>query len=168
MYFSSFKVFAGQTNIQNLSHLEIYGSNIKVQIYFLFEKFMVIVFLNSHAQLNSKEKKEIIEYLKEKLIKHKHAFENFNEPNSRKLLRMLELKGRSWLKKFNTKYKIVHNENYIEKNEFLDKIIEEIDPIIQTELHEYLTGIPDHIVNDITLEIRNKIQDKLFNQINLL
>jgi hypothetical protein len=43
MYLSSFKIFAGQTNIQNTSHLEIYGSNIKVQIYFLFEKYMIIV-----------------------------------------------------------------------------------------------------------------------------
>ncbi|MHA1350726.1 MAG: hypothetical protein ACTSPZ_07840, partial [Promethearchaeota archaeon] len=41
MYLSSFKIFAGQANIKNLSHLEIYGSNIKAQIYFLLEKYMV-------------------------------------------------------------------------------------------------------------------------------
>ncbi len=29
MFFSSLKTFAGQTNIQNLSNLEIHGSNIK-------------------------------------------------------------------------------------------------------------------------------------------
>ena len=43
MYFSSFKAFAGQTNIQNLSNLEIHGSNIKVQIFFLFNKNLIIV-----------------------------------------------------------------------------------------------------------------------------
>ena len=53
MYFSSFKIFAGQNNIQNLSHLEIHGSNIKVQIYFLFEKYMIIVFLNSNIMMIS-------------------------------------------------------------------------------------------------------------------
>jgi len=56
MYFSSFKTFAGQTNIQNLSNLEIHGSNIKVQLYFLFDKYMVIIFLNSKADLSLKEK----------------------------------------------------------------------------------------------------------------
>ena len=168
MYFSSFKIFAGQTNIQNLSHLEIHGSNIKVQIYFLFDKYMIIVFLNSNTQLNSNERKEIIDYLKERLAKHEHAFENFNQPNSRKIFRMLELKGKSWLKRLNTKYMIVHNKNYIKKDESLEKLIEQLDPIIRNELHEYLTHVPEHVVNDITLEIRNKIQDKLFNQINLI
>jgi len=168
MYFSSFKIFAGQTNIQNLSHLEILGSNIKVQIFFLFEKYMIIVFLNSNTQLNSKENKEIIDFLKDKLTKYQHVFENFNESNSRKILRMLELKGRSWLKKFNSKYMIIHNENYVKKDEILEKIIEDLDPIIRNELSEYLGHIPDHLINDITIEIRNKIQDKLFNQINLI
>ena len=56
MYFSSFRTFAEQTNIKNLSHLEIHGSNIKVQIYFVYEKYMIIVFLNTNTGLNSKEK----------------------------------------------------------------------------------------------------------------
>jgi len=54
MYFSSFKAFAGQTNIQNLSNLEILGSNIKVQMYFLYDRFMIILFLNSKVDLNLK------------------------------------------------------------------------------------------------------------------
>ena len=168
MYFSSFKIFAGQTNIQNLSHLEIHGSNIKVQIFFLFDKYMIIVFLNSNTQLNSKDNKEIINFLKEKLTKHHHVFEKFNEPNSRKILRMLELKGRSWLKSFNSRYMMIHNENYVKKDEILEKLIEDLDPIIRTELSEYLVHMPEHLINDITLEIRNKVQDKLFNQINLI
>ena len=60
MYFSSLKTFAGQTNIQNLSNLEIHGSNIKVQIYFLFDRYMVILFLNSKIDLNLREKTQII------------------------------------------------------------------------------------------------------------
>lgn len=60
MYFSSFKTFAGQTNIQNFSNLEIHGSNIKVQLYFLFDKFMIIIFLNSKVDLNIKEKTQIL------------------------------------------------------------------------------------------------------------
>ncbi|GAG66063.1 unnamed protein product [marine sediment metagenome] len=54
MYFSSFKTFAGQTNIQNLSNLEIHGSNIKIQLYFLFDKYIIIIFLNSKVDLNLK------------------------------------------------------------------------------------------------------------------
>ncbi|MFW9941906.1 MAG: hypothetical protein ACFFFT_12760, partial [Candidatus Thorarchaeota archaeon] len=65
MYFSSFKTFAGQTNIQNLSNLEIHGSNIKVQLYFLFDKYMVIIFLNSKVDLTLKEKEQIIQYFEE-------------------------------------------------------------------------------------------------------
>ncbi len=168
MYFSSFKAFAGETNIQNLSHLEIYGSNIKIQIHFLFDKYMIIIFLNSNTQLNSKERKEVIEYIEEKIVKHEHAFENFNEPNSRKTFKMLELKGRSWLKRLNTKYIIAHNKNYMKKDEILEKLIEQVGPIIKAELHEYLTLLPEHVINDLTLEIRNKIQDKLFSQISLI
>jgi hypothetical protein len=81
MYFSSFKTFAGQTNIQNLSNLEIHGSNIKVQLYFLFDKYMVIIFLNSKVDLNLKEKEQIIQYFEEILIKYEFEFHHFNDSN---------------------------------------------------------------------------------------
>ncbi|GAI83967.1 unnamed protein product, partial [marine sediment metagenome] len=35
--------------------------------------------------------------------------------------------------------------------------------IIQNELYAYLEYVPDEIINNISKEIRNKIQDKLFD-----
>jgi len=167
MYFSSLKIFAGQNNIQNLSNLEIHGSNIKVQIYFLREKYMIIVFLNSNTDLSSKEKAEIIKYLESMLITHQSEFENFNTPSARKILRKIERAGKFWLKRFNKKHLHAFNEGYVEKNGITDKIVEEIDPIIRNELKEYLYLASDELVDDLTKEIKNKIQDKLITCLDI-
>jgi len=167
MYFSSFKSFAGQTNIQNLSHLEIHGSNIKIQIYFLFEKYMIIVFLNSNTNLNSKEKIAIMNYFEEKLIKYDFEFNHFNATHSRKVLGILESMGKKWLKKLNLNYIHKYKEAHSKKHEFIEKLIDDIGPIIQKELFEYLESIPNEILNNLNKEIKNKIQDKLFENSQL-
>ena len=161
MYFSSIKIFAGQNNIQDLSHLEIHGSNIKVQIYFLNEKYMFIVFLNSNAILNAKEKSEMINYLKTIIANHEREFDNFNSASARKVLSRVENLGRIWLKRFNKKYLQAFNKTYLEKSMVIEKIITAINPIISSELAEYLEYLPEDHVNDLSKELRNKIQDKL-------
>ncbi len=162
MYLSSFKMFAGQTNIQNLSHLEIYGSNIKVQIYFLFEKYMIIIFLNTNTNLNSQEKARILEYLKEKLVKYEHQFTNFNETNSRKIIGVIERNGKKWFKKLNKDYIQTFKNLFLKKHEKIEKSMSEIGLIIQNELYEYLEYVPDEVLNNVSKELKNKIQDKLF------
>jgi len=166
MYLSSFKIFAGQANIKNLSHLEIYGSNIKAQIYFLLEKFMVIIFLNSNTDLNSKQRAQVIKYCEDKLIKHESDFTNFNETRSREILSILEQKGKRWLKKFNIRYIQTYKNIYLRKHETTEELMNQLGLIIQSEIEEYLNYVPDEIINNFSKELRNKIQDKLF-EINL-
>jgi len=161
MYFSSFKTFAAQTNIQNLSNLEIHGSNMKVQLYFLFDKYMVIIFLNSKVDLNFKEKEQIIHYFKEILIKYEYEFQYFNDSNSRKILTILENKGKVWLKKLNKTYIQAFQNKYLKKHEVLERIIKKISPTIKRVLGEYLEGIPEEFINDMAKELKNKIHDKI-------
>ncbi len=161
MYFSSFKTFAGQTNIQNLSNLEIHGSNIKVQLYFLFDKYMVIIFLNSKVDLNLKEKEQIIQYFKEILIRYEYEFQYFNDSNSRRTLKILENKGKIWLKKLNKTYIQAFQNNYLKKHEILEIVINKISPTIKKVLGEYLESIPEDFMNDISRELKNKIHDKI-------
>ncbi len=161
MYFSSFKTFAGQTNIQNLSNLEIHGSNIKVQIYFLFDKFMVIIFLNSKVDLNIKEKTQLVEYFEDKLMKYEFEFTHFPASHSRKIIRMLENKGKVWLKILNKTYLQTYENAFLKKHELIDVVMNKIAPVIQKELSEYLEGIPEDILNNVSKEIKNKIQDKI-------
>lgn len=162
MYFSSFKTFAGQTNIQNLSHLEIYGSNIKIQIYFLFEKYIIIIFLNSNTDLTSKKKAYILNYFEERLIKYEYEFDNFNLTSSRRTISFLENQGKIWLKKLNDNYIKNSKKIYLKKHENIEKLTINIEPIIQKELNEYLEHVPDDIVDNLCKEIVNKIQDKMF------
>jgi len=166
MYLSSFKIFAGQANIKNLSHLEIYGSNIKAQIYFLLEKYMVIAFLNSNTDLNSKERAQVVNYCEDKLIKYESEFENFNGSSSREVLTMLEQKGKKWLKKFNIRYIQTYKNIYLRKHETTEELMGKLESIIQSEIDEYLGYVPNEIINNFSKELRNKIQDKLF-EINL-
>lgn len=166
MYLSSFKIFAGQANIKNLSHLEIYGSNIKAQIYFLLEKFMVIVFFNSSTDLNSKERAEVIKYCEDKLIKYESEFATFNETKSRETLSMLEQRGKKWLKKFNIHYIQTYKNMYLKKHETTEELMKQLSLIIQSEIDEYLNYVPDEIINNFSKELKNKIQDRLF-EINL-
>jgi hypothetical protein len=166
MYLSSFKIFAGQANIKNLSHLEIYGSNIKAQIYFLLEKFMVIVFLNSSTDLSSKERAQVVKYCEDKLIKYKSEFKNFNDTSSRETLSILEQKGKKWLKKFNIRYIQTYKNIYLRKHETTEELMSKLGSIIQSEIDAYLIYVPDEIKNNFSKELKNKIQDKLF-EINL-
>ena len=162
MYFSSFKAFAGQTNIQNLSNLEIHGSNIKVQIFFLFNKYMIIFFLNSKTDLSLKEKLQIIEYFEDKITKFEFEFTHFNAARSRKILSMLENKGKAWLKQLNKNHLQTYKDSYLKKSELINELSKQIEPIIEKILNEYLDNIQDDIVNNISKEIKNQIQDKLF------
>jgi len=166
MYLSSFKIFAGQANIKNLSHLEIYGSNIKAQIYFLLEKFMVIIFLNSNTNLNSKQRAQVIKYCEDKLIKYEHEFSNFNNSSSREILSILEQKGKRWLKKFNIRYIQTYKNIYLRKHETTEELMNQLGLVIQSEIDEYLNYVPEEIITNFTKELKNKIQDKLF-EINL-
>lgn len=162
MYFSSFKTFAGQTNIQNLSNLEIHGSNIKVKIFFLFDNFMIIIFLNSNTELNLKDKTSIVQYFEDQITKYEFEFKHFNAAKSRKILSMLENKGNAWLKRINKSYLETYRDSYLKKHEIIDELTREIDPIIEKVLYEYLEYIQDDIVNNVSKEIKNKIQDMLF------
>jgi hypothetical protein len=162
MYFSSFKAFAGQTNIQNLSNLEIHGSNIKVQIFFLFNKYMIIFFLNSNTDLSLKKKKHIIEYFEEKITKFEFEFTHFNAAKSRKILSMLENKGKAWLKQLNKNYLQTYSDSYLKKHEIINELSRQVEPIIEKILNEYLENIEEDIVNNVSKEIKNQIQDKLF------
>ncbi|MFX1569013.1 MAG: hypothetical protein ACFFCV_11680 [Promethearchaeota archaeon] len=161
MYFSSFKSFAGQTNIQNLSNLEIHGSNIKIQIYFLLDKFMVILFLNSKVDLNLKGKTQIIRYFENILLTYEYEFEHFNASNSRDVIRSLVDRGKVWLKKLNNSYIHTFQNSFMKKHEILEMVMNEIASIIETELSEYLEWIPEDIKYDMAKELRNKIQDKI-------
>jgi len=161
MYFSSFKAFAGETNIQNLSNLEIHGSNIKVQIYFLFDKYMIILLLNSKVDFNLKEKTQIIRFFEDKLERYEFEFTHFNAISSRKTIRMIRDKGTLWLKHLN-KHCIQTFENaFLKKHEMIDIVMDKITPIIQRELGENLLGIPEDIISNLSKEISNKIQDKI-------
>ena len=160
MYFSSFKTFAGQTNIQNLSHLEIYGSNIKAQIYFLFN-FIVITFLNSNTNLNAKDKNEIINHFIEVLSTNKYEFNHFNDAKAKMSIINLESKGKLWLKQINKRYIDSFKSYYLKRHELFEFFIEQVDPIIQNELNEYLEYVPEDIKENLVREIKNKIQDKM-------
>ncbi len=163
MYFSSLKIFAGQTNIQNLSNLEIHGSNIKILIFFLFENYMIILFLNSKTELSLKEKSCIVEYFKDKIKKFQFEFKYFNASKSRKVFKILENKGNAWLKKLNRNYLQNFKKSYFKKHEMIEEIKSRIAPIIERVLHEYFENIQEDIVSNVSKEIQNQIQDKLFN-----
>ncbi len=162
-YFSAFKTFAGNVNIQNLSHLEIHGSNIKIQIYFLLGTYMIIVFLNSFTDLNSKQKSYILEYFQKILKEYENDFNNFNAPKSRKILGILESNGKRWLKNLNTIYINSFKEIYLKYHEVIGEFDNEIEPIIQNVLCEYFKNVTEDLTYDLTKEIKNQIQDKLFD-----
>ena len=123
---------------------------------------MVIVLLNSNANLNSNEKTQVISYIKEHLATHDYEFQNFNATCSRELFRSLELKGKKWLKKKNNSYIQSYKSDYLRKHGVIENVMKEIQPVIQTELFEYLENAPDDMLCDLAKELSNKIQDLLF------
>jgi hypothetical protein len=122
---------------------------------------MIIIFLNSKVDLNLKEKEQIIQYFKEILVRYKYEFQHFNDSNSRKILRILKDKGNLWLKKLNKSYLQRFQNNYLEKHEILDIVINKISPIIEKVLGDYLEGIPEDFINDMSRELKNKIHDEI-------
>lgn len=165
MYFSSLKAIAGQINIQNLSHFEIYGSNIKVQIYFLLDKYMVIGLLNSNTELGSRDKTSIIKKVEDLLTKYNLEFQNFNATGSRKLIKVLERQGKAWLKKLNNTYIENYKNRYLRKHDLIEDMMINIEPVVHQELEEYLEKLPSEFVNNLSRELINKIQDTIFKSI---
>lgn len=164
-YFSAFKSFAGEINIQNLSNLEIGGSNIKIQMYFLFDQYMIIVFLNSQIDLNSKEKAYIIKYFEERLVKYENELKYFNAAKSREIIRTLENNGKNWLKILNNSLIQSYKKCYLQRHLNIEDLINGFDSIIQEELFGDLTNIPEEILKNLSMEINNKIQDRLFENL---
>ena len=123
---------------------------------------MIIILLNTNTKLNYREKAGILEYLKEKLVEYEHQFTNFNEINSRKIIGMVERNGKKWFKRLNKDYIQTFKNLFLKKHEEIEKSMREIELIIQNELYEYLEYVPDEILNNVSKELKNKIQDKLF------
>jgi hypothetical protein len=162
MYFSSLRIFAAQTNIQNLSNLELHGSNIKVQIFYLFQKYMIIAFLNSKTELYLYLKTQIITYFEDIIKKNEFEFIHFNASKSRTIISVLENKGRFWLNRLNKNYLHHYKNNYLQQHQFINEITGEIKSVINEVLFEYLENIQEEFVDNISREINNKIQDLLF------
>lgn len=165
MYFSSFKMFASQTNIKNLSHLEIHGSNIKVQIYFKFEDFIVILFLNSNTNLDSSDKSLIIKFFEEMFEHYGHSLKDYNSKHSKEIINKLAEEGTKFLKSYNKKYLKRHNKMYIDSYSQVEKITEKIIPIIHYEISDYFKNIEEDILFNLKREIQTKIQDIIFNSL---
>ncbi|MFX1392269.1 MAG: hypothetical protein ACFFAH_01725 [Promethearchaeota archaeon] len=168
MFFSSFSIFASNANIKNLSHLEIHGSNIKIQIYFLFEKFMFIIFLNSNTKVAFKLQEHILEYFNDLIENYGNKLVDFNNEESKKVIKKVRNKGKIWLKNLNRNYIQEFKKGYHMKCNYIDDFIEKIDPIIKNEINEYLQNVPDDIMSDLTREIKYKIQNKVFDLVSEL
>ena len=123
---------------------------------------MIILFLNSNTELSIKEKTCIVEYFKDKVEKYQFEFKYFNAAKSRKILSMLENKGNVWLKQLNKSYLQNFKNSYLKKHEIIEDLKSQIAPIIEKVLYEYFEYIEEEIVNNVSKEIQNQIQDKLF------
>jgi len=166
MYFSSFKMFAGETNIKNLSHLEIHGSNIKVQIYFKFEDFIIIIFLNSHTILDSNEKSMIINYFEDIFSKFGESLKNYNSLESKETIHKVAKKGTAFLKTLNKKFLQRHNQMYLNNYEHVERLSKKILPVIHNEINEYFKNIEEDLLYNLNREIDNKIQDIIFQSLS--
>ena len=162
MYFSSFSIFASNNNIRDLSYLEIHGSNLKIQISFLFDKFMIIIFLNSNTILTLKTQEEMLKHFKALIKNHWDSLVNFNKRDSKEIIRELKKGGLSWLIKLNKNYIQDFKKGYLMKTDYIENFINKINPIIEDELKEYLQNVPEDIIIDLLREIKNKIQNEIF------
>ena len=162
MYFSSFSIFASNNNIRDLSYLELHGSNLKIQISFLYDKFMIIIFLNSNTILSPKTQEQILKHFEDLIKNHGDSLVDFNNVDSKGVIRDLSYKGRSWLKKLNKHYIQDFKKGYLMKSDYIECFIEKIDPIIKNELDEYLQNVPEDIITDLSREIKEKIHNEVF------
>jgi len=162
MYFSSFSIFASNNNIRDLSYLEIHGSNLKIQISFLFDKFMIIIFLNSNTILTLKTQEEMLKHFKALIKNHWDSLVNFNKMDSREVIRELKKGGLSWLIKLNKNYIQDFKKGYLMKIDYIENFINKINPIIEDELNDSLQNIPEDVITDLLREIKDKIQNEIF------
>jgi hypothetical protein len=168
MYLSSFKSFACQTKIDNVSHLEIHGTSIKISIFFLTYDYILMIFLNSRTYIHKNFQSYILNYFEEKFQKYKYEFTNFNESKSKRLLALIAVRGANWLQKINHYYLHKYQNQYLSNHLVIEELIEEIDPIIKKALQNYLEHFPDDIICDLTKELSHKIHNILLKfKINL-
>ncbi len=161
MCFSSLNTFADNVNIENLRYVGIGGSNIKIKVFFKFETFMIIVFLNSNTDLSINIQDHILEHFREISRTCKEAIENYNNSESRRIRKDLETAGEKWIIKLNKLYIKAYEKLFFAKDERCENLMGHIKPIVNETLGYYLKHIPEEIKTDICREIYEKIDDKL-------
>ena len=161
MYLSSLIGFAENVKIENLCHVGIGGSNIKMKIFFQDKNYMIIVFLNANTDLSLRIQDHILDHFSEVFEKYDWVFENYNDKNSIQIRKNLESIGQNWLKKLNRSYINTYEKLYLAKDIKIEKLMTSIKPIITHTVESYMQYVPDEIKTDICREIHEKVNSKL-------
>ncbi len=161
MYLSSLIGFAENVKIENLRHVGIGGTNIKIKIFFQDKNYMIIVFLNANTDLSLRIQDYILDHFSEVFEKYDWVFENYNDKKSIQIRKNLESIGQTWLKTLNRSYINTYEKLYLAKEVKIEKFMASIKPIINHTVESYMQYVPDEIKTDICREIHEKVNNKL-------
>lgn len=103
MYVSAIELLSQELNIQGLPGIDINGDNLKLKIYFTFEKFTATLFLNPNIDFSRIE--DLIQsYLSNLFEEFDNEFKNSTHVNSNEFITFLERVGLCWLLDLNDEY----------------------------------------------------------------
>lgn len=103
MYVSAIELLSQELNIQGLPGIDINGDNLKLKIYFTFEKFTATLFLNPKIDF-SRIEDLTKSYLSNLFEEFDHEFKNSKHVNSNEFITFLERVGLCWLLDLNDEY----------------------------------------------------------------
>jgi len=161
MYLSSLISFAENVKIENLRHVGIGGSNIKIKVFFEEKNYMIIVFLNANTDLSLRIQDHILDHFNQIFENYDYILENYNYKESIQIRKDLESTGQDWLKRLNRFYIKAYENIYIAKDVKLGKFMANIKPIVNETVEYYMKRVSEDIKADICREIHEKINNKL-------
>ncbi|MFO8017759.1 MAG: GTPase domain-containing protein [Promethearchaeia archaeon] len=139
MFISAIQKFAREVNIQDLTSLDLKGSNLKMNV-FNHGKFLICIFMNPKTNF-SYFKYRIIDYFNELFEKYSKEFRKIAIQGSLDGMVNLKEPGNKWLRELNKSYNDsmidlkIYDEDYSkELYNSIDQLYEEINQKLQVEL----------------------------------
>jgi len=124
-FVSALENFSHEINIQDLTGLELKGTNIKLQI-FSFDEYNISFFTNPKVNMKPLENK-IREYFNLLFKKYRKQFSKVNQTGNTSILAHLSISEREWLKELNKSYKLrLKNKEFYDLN-YIDTLNNQLD-----------------------------------------
>lgn len=166
-FVSALEQFSQEINIQDLTGLELKGTNLKMQI-FSFKEYNVTFFTNPNVNIKPIENK-IRDYFESLFRKYRKKFEMVKQTGETSIVAFLRNREREWLKELNSSYEQrLKNLEFYDMN-YIDTFNNQLDELygkINLKVTEKLNKLEK--IKKLKVDLMKGVAEDNFDEIKLI